>query len=239
MNETPSQRPWILHQTWSKLLFAHWPLPPSVLRPFIPAALDVDTFEGQAWIGVVPFYMSGIHFRGLPPFPTTGEFCELNVRTYVTLNGEHSGVWFFSLDAGSALVVLATRLGFHLPYFHAQMRMLTTPESIHYASYRTHRGAPEATFLGNYHPVSPVFHAEPDSLEHWLTERYALYTADRAGHIYRGDIEHPQWSLQTAELEIQTNIMTLASGITLPDVPPLLHYSERQEVKTWYLQRVR
>src|SRR5437870_602127 len=104
VSETPSNDPWILHQTWSKLLFAHWSLPPAVLRPLIPAALEVDTFDGAAWLGVVPFRMSGIHFRGLPAIPTTGEFCELNVRTYVKMDG-CSGVWFFSLDASSALAV--------------------------------------------------------------------------------------------------------------------------------------
>jgi uncharacterized protein YqjF (DUF2071 family) len=228
----------VLRQTWSKLLFAHWPLSPDALRPLIPSSLDIDTFDGQAWIGVVPFYMSGIQFRGLPPIPTTGEFCELNVRTYVKLDGK-PGVWFFSLDAGSALVVLGARQGFHLPYYHAQMRLKHEGDGIHYESWRTHQGAPPAEFSGDYHPVSPVFQSQPGTLEYWLTERYQLYSSDRAGHIYRGDVEHIQWPLQKAEAEIRQNTMASASGVTLPDTPPLLHYAERLDVKTWYLERVK
>lgn len=238
MSEIHSNRPWILHQTWSKLLFAHWPLAPDVLRPLIPAALEVDTFDGQAWVGVVPFYMSGIHFRGLPAIFTSGEFCELNVRTYV-VHGDKPGVWFLSLDAGSFLAVTGARQAFHLPYYQALMRLKAEGDSIQYVSERTHRNAAHAEFDGSYHPVSPVFESKDGSLEYWLTERYHLYSADRRGHIYRGDIEHGRWPLQTAEAEIRLNTMALASGISLPDTKPLLHYAERMEVKTWYLTPVR
>ncbi len=233
---TPNE-PWVLRQTWSKLLFAHWSLPLDVLRPLIPAALDIDTFDGQAWVGVVPFYMSGIRFRGLPTIPTTGEFCELNVRTYVTLNN-HPGVWFFSLDASSALAVFGARQAFHLPYFNARMTLDAQPQTITYTAQRTHRGVPPAEFSAVYQPISPVFTSTPDSLEFWLTERYHLYTADRRGRIYRGDIEHPRWPLQNAQADIRLNTMALAGGLTLPDTPPLLHYAEQMQVKTWLLQPV-
>jgi uncharacterized protein YqjF (DUF2071 family) len=232
-----NNRPWILHQTWSKLLFAHWALPPAALRPLIPAALDIDTFDGQAWVGVVPFYMSGIRFRALPTLPSAGEFCELNVRTYVTMNNQ-PGVWFFSLDASSALAVFGARQAFHLPYYNANMTLQAQEQTTTYNCHRTHRGAAQAEFSATYHPVSPVFQSQPDSLEFWLTERYHLYSADRRGGIYRGDIEHPRWPLQTAQADIRMNTMALAGGLTLPDTPPLLHYAERMQVKTWYLQKV-
>lgn len=224
-----------MQQTWSKLLFAHWPLKAEILRPLIPTAFTLDTFDNTAWIGVVPFYMSNVRFRGLPALPTTGAFCELNVRTYVLYQGA-PGVWFFSLDASSRLAVLGARLAFRLPYFHARMRLKVEGDSLAYHSQRIHRGAEPAAFAGRYQPVSPVFRSRPDTLEYWLTERYCLYASDRQGRIYRSDIEHLPWPLQTAEAELQSNTMTQAASIHLPGTQPLLHYAERVEVKAWYLR---
>lgn len=237
MTSNAPNRPWILHQTWSKLLFAHWPLPAAALHPLLPPGLQPDTFAGQAWLGVVPFYMSGIRFRGLPVIPTTGEFCELNVRTYVTHEG-HPGVWFFSLDAASALAVWGARTAFHLPYHHAEMRLDAQGDTLVYASHRKKVSTPPAEFKAHYRPTSPVFQSQPGSLEYWLTERYCLYAADRGGRIYRGNIEHRPWPLQKAEAEFHINAMAEAAGLTLPDTPPLLHYAEQITVRTWYLQRL-
>lgn len=227
-----SGRRWVMQQTWSKLLFAHWPVKAEILRPLIPGALTIDTFDNTAWLGVVPFYMSNVRFRGLPTFPSTGEFCELNVRTYV-LHGDVPGVWFFSLDAASWLAVMGARLAFHLPYYHARMQLKIEGESI---TYHSRRRAQEAVFAGRYRPVSPVFRSQAGTLEYWLTERYCLYASDRQGQIYRGDIEHLPWPLQSAEAELQTNSMPAAAGIQLPDSQPLLHYAERVDVKAWYLK---
>src|SRR5688500_15722341 len=116
--------PWIMTQTWSKLLFAHWPVPPEQIRPLLPPSVTLDTFDGQAWVGVVPFDIPNIRPRFLPPIPTMAHFLELNVRTYVTRDGK-PGVWFFSLDAASRLAVEGARLAFHLPYFNAQMSLKT------------------------------------------------------------------------------------------------------------------
>jgi uncharacterized protein len=229
-------RPWVMRQTWSKLLFAHWPLPPETLRPLIPPGLILDTFDGQAWMGVVPFYMSGVRFRFAPLIPSTNEFCELNLRTYVYTPGGQPGVWFFSLDAGSLLTVKGARAAFHLPYYHARMRLTTERDCITYTSERRAGGA--AAFEGRYQPNSPVFGAQPGTLEHWLTERYCLYAADRGGRLYRGDIQHHPWPLQTAEADLRLNTMVQAMGITLPDTPPLLHYAERVDVQAWFLQRI-
>ena len=107
-------------QRWHDLLFAHWRCPVSDLRALIPAALEIDTFDSTAWIGVIPFYMSGVRLRGAPPVPTAHAFEEMNVRTYVTLDGR-PGVWFFSLDAASSLAVIGARVGVSLPYFRAAM----------------------------------------------------------------------------------------------------------------------
>ena len=114
--------PWIMSQSWHDLLFAHWPIDASHLRPLIPAALEIDKFQGEAWIGVVPFRMSGVRLRATPALPTLSAFPELNVRTYVTHGGK-PGVWFFSLDAANAIAVSVARAWFHLPYFNARMTL--------------------------------------------------------------------------------------------------------------------
>lgn len=225
-------RQWAMRQTWSKLLFAHWPIRAEVLRPLIPSALTVDMFDNTAWLGVVPFYMSNVRFRGMPIFPTTGEFCELNVRTYV-LHQSVPGVWFFSLDAASWLAVMGAQAAFHLPYYHARMSLNSKGQEI---TYHSSRRAQTADFSAKYQPVSPVFHSQVGTLEYWLTERYGLYASDRQGRIYRGDIEHIPWPLQTAEAEFQINTMPQAAGLQLPDTQPLLHYAERVDIKAWYLK---
>lgn len=229
--------PWIMAQSWSQLLFAHWPVTVESLRPLIPANLQIDTFDGQAWVGVVPFYMSHVRARGLPLLPRTNAFCELNVRTYVTYN-DKPGVWFLSLDAGNRLAVLGARRAFHLPYYNADMSLQREGETVKYESVRSHRGAQPADFQATYKPVSPIFYSTPGTLVSWLTERYCLYAADKGGHLYRGEIHHAPWPLQDAQADIQVNTMAQAGGVSLPDTPPLLHYAERLDVLTWYLRRV-
>ena len=228
--------PWVMTQIWHELLFAHWPIAPSVLRPLIPSLLDMDTFEGEAWVGIVPFRMSYVRPRGIPPIDGLSKFPELNVRTYVTARGL-PGVYFFSLDAGNPIAVALARSIFHLPYFNARMRCECVDDGIRYVSNRTHRGVPKANFVASYRPTGPAFSAERGSLAHWLTERYCLYTAFR-NRLYRAGIHHRLWPLQTAELEMHRNTMALAHGIQLPDTQPLLHYSDYQEVLVWPLSRV-
>jgi uncharacterized protein len=225
-------------QIWHELLFAHWPLPPDVLRPLVPAALPLDTFEGQAWLGVVPFRMSYVRPRGVPPIPGISAFPELNVRTYVTLGGK-AGAYFFSLDAGNRLAVALARATYHLPYMRAQMRCARTGDIVTYASHRIHPGEPPAAFEATYRPTGPVFTTAPDSLDAWLTERYCLYAVTPAGHVYRGEIHHGPWPLQPAEAEIRVNTMASAAGIALPDIPPRLAYAHRQEVLIWPIHRIR
>lgn len=218
---------------WEDLLFAHWPVPVESLRPLIPAGLEIDRFESEAWLGVVPFRMEDTRLRGLPAVPGMASFPELNVRTYVTVGGK-PGVWFFSLDAASRLAVRTARTFFHLPYFDAHMTAPTGDDgTITYHSTRTHRGSPAAEFRSRYRPHSEFRPAPPAPLESWLVERYCLYSADRRGRIWRGEIHHPPWPLQRAEAEIETNTMASAHGVTLPDTPPLLHFARRLEVVAW------
>ena len=230
----PTQR-WTLAMQWHDLLFMHWPLSPEVLRPLIPAPLTLETFDGAAWIGVVPFMMRGVQPRGVPSLPWISAFPELNVRTYVTTGGK-PGVWFFSLDAANPLAVRAARYSFRLPYYDARMHCVRSGDRIDYRSDRTHRLAPPAGFAARYRPTGPISQSAPGSLEHWLTERYCLYAANRHGHAWRGEIHHRPWPLQPAEAEIELNTMTGQIRLALPDRPPLLHYVRRLDVVAWNLE---
>ena len=210
------------------MAFLHWPVSASSLREQIPAELELETFDGSAWIGVVPFRMSGVRLRRLPPLVRS--FPELNVRTYVRA-GDKPGVWFFSLDADNRLAVAVARVRYHLPYYHAAMSMTRTGREVRYTSKRTHRGAPAASFQACYEPTGPVATAADGSLEHFLVERYRLYTSHRKGVLHYADVEHRPWPLQSAEVELQENTMAEPLGIELEGAP-LAHYAERLEVRT-------
>lgn len=228
--------PWVMRMTWEDLLFAHWPVPAAALRPLVPQALELDFFDGSAWLGVVPFQMSGVRLRGLPPVPGTSAFPELNVRTYVTAEGK-PGVWFFSLDAASRIAVRAARAWYHLPYFDARMESLRNGDGITYLSRRTHRRAPPAEFIARYRAMGEIYRSTRGSLEHFLTERYCLYAGDttnaEGSRLWRGEIHHAPWPLQPAEAEITRNTMTAPLGLRLPDTPPLLHFARCLNVVAW------
>ena len=228
---------WIMAQSWHDLLFAHWRMPVEVLRSKIPSKLEIDTFQGAAWIAVVPFRMSGVRLRGTPSTPWLSAFPELNVRTYVVADGK-PGVWFFSLDAANPLAVKIARAWFHLPYFRARMRCEEKAGWINYKSERTHRGAAYGQLVGKYRPTSDTFVPKPGTLEHFLTERYCLYTMDSRGKIIQGEIHHAPWKLQIAEAEFTQNTMADADGFTLPEERPLLHFSRRQDVVVWQPTRI-
>lgn len=221
-----------MKQTWHDLLFAHWPLPAEQMRPLVPAQLVLDTFDGHCWVGVVPFHMSGIRGRALPPLPGLSRFPELNVRTYVTYGGR-PGVYFFSLDAANLPAVWAARTFYRLPYFHAAMSSKDLDGNIHYHSRRIHC---EAEFHGRYRPTTETRLRERGSIDHWLTERYCLYTTHH-NQVYRGEIHHQPWPLQDAEAEFGTNTIAAAAGISLPSAAPMLHFARRLEVLIWPLRR--
>ena len=192
-------RTWAMTMAWLDLLFAHWSFAPDDIRKLLPANLELDTFEGRAWVGVVPFRMTDVGPRGLNWVPGVSAFPELNVRTYVTRDGK-PGVWFFSLDATSKLAVRAARMGFSLPYYDATMRC----ESVDgWIEYRSERDDPAGVFAGRYRAVGPVYQSQPGTLESWLTERYCLYAANGDGELRRGEIHHPPWPLARAEAEIR------------------------------------
>jgi hypothetical protein len=243
-------RPFLMHQTWKNLLFAHWPVDPAQIK--LPPGLSLDLWEGQAWIGVVPFQMEGVKLRSGIGIPTATAFPELNLRTYATYNGR-PGVWFFSLDAGSALAVWGARRFFHLPYYKARFKVQTERDGVRYQMSRpggNFRGRREfstagscppeggAVFQGKYRPTGPAFQAQPGTLAHFLTARYCLYAADKAGGLYRGEIDHEPWTLNAATLDLQTNTVAQAAGITLTDRQPHLLFAKELKVQVWDLERL-
>ena len=224
-------QPWVMAQSWHDLLFAHWQVDAAALRSLLPSQLQIDTFDGNAWLAVVPFRMTGVRLRGIPALPWLSAFPELNVRTYVTCDGK-PGVWFFSLDAGNALAVAIARAWFHLPYFRARMVCRERESWIHYQSERMHRGAPAGSLDGRYRPISEVFSPQRGTLEYFLTERYCLYTTHGRGQIIRGEIHHSPWPLQRAEVELASNSMAESLNVALAS-RPLLHFARRQDVLVW------
>ena len=220
-------------QTWDTLLFAHWRVEPGLLQRAMPSQLPVDTFDGSAWLGVTPFVVRDLRLRGTPPVPGPSYFTELNVRTYVTLEGK-PGIYFFSLDAASSAAVSAARRAYRLPYHRARMQSRADGAWIEYRHSRTQRDGPPAEFNGRYRPTSEVFNARAGSLEAFLTERYCLYTLDERVVVQRGDIHHPPWPLQEAVAEIERNTMGEQIRVEL-ESEPLLHFAQRQDVLIWPL----
>ncbi len=233
----PPNGPWAISMRWHDLLFMHWPMPEGALRPLIPPALELDSFDGSAWLGVVPFRMTDVRPHFLPAISPLSNFPEINLRTYVTAQGK-PGIWFFSLDAHNPVAVRVARATYRLPYFDARMSCRTSSDEVHYESVRTHRRAPEAKFAGRYRPSGEVVRSEPGTLEDFLTERYCLYAADRSGRVVRGEIHHQIWPLQHAEAEIEVLNMTGQIGLSLPEVEPVLHFARYLEVVAWLPKRI-
>jgi len=210
-------RPWVLTMAWQDLLFLHWPVPAAWLQPHLPPGLELELFDGSAWLGVVPFRMAATRPRWLPPVPTTSHFPELNLRTYVRV-GDRPGVWFFSLDAASRLAVFGARISFGLPYFHARMATSRAGDWLEFTSERRDRRAPPATFAARWRALGEPAVAPRGSLEQWLVERYCLY-AWRRGRLVRGEIAHLPWRLSPADLELRQNDMTQLLGARLLGAP--------------------
>jgi uncharacterized protein len=225
--------PWVMHMRWHDLLFAHWPVEVSALRELIPRELEIDTYDGRAWIGIVPFRMDNVRLRGLPPLPMTGAFPEINVRTYVT-DGQRAGVWFLSLDAPSWLANAIARFWFKLNYRDAR---ISCDHEDEWVTFHSNRHDGQAEFRARYRPVGTPFHAGRATLERWLTDRYCLY-AGRGGQVYRGEIHHEPWLLQRAEAELHGNTMSSALGISLPGHDPHILFARRTETRVWWPRRL-
>jgi len=234
--------PVLLHQDWHHLLFLHWEVPPQELQKLVAPELTVDTFDGNAYVGLVPFTLTGVRPVLTPPLPWISSFHEINVRTYVHRNGRDPGIWFFSLDASSAIAVAAARAAYHLPYFHASMELIAstdTPPRIDFESRRDDpRGASPATSRIRYAPMDGIVrHAVPGTIEHFLVERYILYTTDDEHRLCRASVHHQPYPIQRADVLDCEETMIWAAGIKRPASAPLRHYAREVNVKVYPLER--
>lgn len=228
----------VMRQTWSRLLFLHWEVEPDCLRRLIPAPLELDLFEGRAFIGLVPFTMSGVRPVFAPAAPWLSKFHETNVRTYVHLAGRDPGVWFFSLDAANPVAVWLARRLFHLPYHHARMSLAERPDgTTRYASERIGPGPVPAECRIEGRPTGPPAPAAVGTLEHFLAERYLLYAASPK-RLFRGQVHHAAYPLQAAEcLDCEENLLA-AAGVERPSTGPIAHYARKVKVEIFPLTRV-
>ena len=228
--------PWVMTQRWNDLLFLHYEVPAEKLRALIPEALTLDTFQQGAWVSVTPFWINHLRPPGIPSLPWISQFAELNVRTYVTYDGK-PGVYFFSLDASHLSAVWGARMFYRLPYWHAAMKVKGRGgPRIEYRSQRTHGPCP-AELQASYGPVATAHRAYPDTIEHFLSERYCLYSVSRK-RLYRADIHHLPWELQAADVELERNTIAAPADIKLPPTPDLKYFSRSLKVLVWAPERL-
>lgn len=219
-----------MHQTWEKLLFLHWRYPPDLLRKHIPDGLELDVYDGSAWLGITPFTMRNVRPVFIPAIPGTSSTHELNVRSYVLRDGV-PGVWFFSLDAANSIAVAFARLGFSLPYFRASMSLTVDPDGA--VQFSSDRLSGEGRFEATWRPKGNRRQAEPGTLEFFLIERYWLYAVRRTS-IARTRIFHDPWTFEDAELSSMQSNLASADGLPEPHGEPILHaQAATLDVEVW------
>jgi uncharacterized protein len=216
---------WVLAQTLEHVLLAHWRVPAGPLRSHLPEGVELDELDGSAWLTVAGFAVSDLRARGLLPLPYVSRFRQLNVRTYVT-GDDRPGIWLFSCDATSRLVVEAARRLYGLPFFGARISLERMPNGFVLESVRDEQTA----FSGTFEPEDTLGPPRPGSREHFLTERYCVYV-ERGGKVQRADVHHRPWSLRAASAALDLNTMAPA-GLTL-EGEPAFHYARRQDMLVW------
>jgi uncharacterized protein len=219
--------PWAQAQTRRDVLFAHWPVPFAELARSLPPGLPLDTFDGEAWLGIVPFRLEHLRLRGLPPMPGLSSLLQLEVRTYVTLDGR-PGIWLCSLEASKPLLVEAAKRVHRLPAFRAHISARVDEGAVRFEAERD-----GLVFRARYAAAGGAFVAEPGTLDHFLCERYALYTAD-GGRLYRAELHHSPWRLQPAEA-------TLGEATFAPVAlagAPRLRFASAQDLLVWRLEEL-
>jgi len=217
------------YQRWDKLLFLHFEVSPEALRARIPSRLEVDTYDGRAFVSLTPFTVRGARVRGVPPLPGISGFHELNVRTYVR-NGEDRAVWFFSLDAASPPAAAIARATLRLPYCYARMNRSDSRGLFRYDSVRV-VPSPQATFSGSWSATGNPAPAEPGTLPYFLSERYVLFSRALGSKLFRMQVRHAPWPLQPAEDVRFAETLAQADGLPLLGSPVLAQYSKGVDVE--------
>lgn len=243
----PTRRPPgspVMYQRWAYLLFLHWEVPEAMLRPLIPPELTIDTFDGRAYVGLVPFTMTDVRPVGIPAVPGISNFHETNVRTYVHHRGKNPGVWFFSLDAAQRLAVKIAQWFFKLPYHFARMNLVSqggtaTPGVVSYTTERLWPGPLPGTCQVEYEvDAAPPRNATPGTLEHFLVERYILFTK-KDSRLKLGRVHHVHYPIQSARVRSLRENLIAAAGITRQDIPPpLVHYASEVQVDIYGLEAI-
>jgi uncharacterized protein YqjF (DUF2071 family) len=233
-----------MRQTWRDLLFLQWPVPQEALRPLVPSRLELDLYDGTAYVGLVAFTMTDVRPVDITAVRGISNFHETNVRTYVHHGGRDPGVWFFSLDAANALAVYLARTWFHLPYYHARMFLEheptagpSDPTPILYAGVRHRREPRPASYLIRAYPTGPIVPAQPGTLEHFLVERYLLYALSH-DELYQGQVHHQPYPLQSATVTVIEENLVMAAGLPRPAGFALDHFASGVDVKVYALQRL-
>ena len=235
LRQSPSSSA-IGHQRWSDLLFLHWKIDPRAIQATLPKGIFVDTFEGGAYLGIVPFFMERIRPAWLPPLPWISWFLELNVRTYVHDADGRPGVWFYSLDCNQPLAVVIARRCFHLPYFRARMNASYRDGTVHYECRRRAEAAPRGRYEWTPGPAAAT--AEPGSLAFFLVERYLLFAADGAGRLFTGRVHHAPYSLHTPEVAEFSTAPARQAGFDLVCEPASVLGAQTVDVSIFPLRRI-
>lgn len=221
-----------MRHRWATISFLHWPYPAEEIQSRLPDGLEVEPWDGQAWVGLVPFEMTV-----RPPVgPGAVRFPETNVRTYVVGPDGRPGVYFFSLDAASASAVTTARTTWQLPYFLARMAVAPTGDAVRYRSERRRPGPVGAGHDITVLPGGPIAH--PDEFTHYLTARFTLWNIV-AGAVMRTQAAHPPWNLQHAEVRDLREDLLAAAGLPSPVGEPRVHFSAGVDVRIGAPRRVR
>lgn len=224
------------YQRWLQALLLHWDVPPDALRQLVDPRLELDLFDGRAWVSLTPFTMRGARLRFLPHLPLLSDFHEMNLRTYVRAGGV-PGVRFLSLDAASTPAVAIARVVLGLPYHRARMARSAAEHAHEYRSVRLQPRGNPATFAASW-SVGPVVPDPPGSIERFLVERYALYTTI-ARRLFRVRVRHPPWVLREARIERLGQTVTHAAGVEVTERPTLAHFSDGVDVEVFPPELVR
>ena len=233
--------PAIAHQSWRQLLFIHWEVPVPMLRAVVPPELELDTWEGRAYVAVVPFWIFGTRGRFLPPIPGMASFYEVNVRTYVRTPSGEAGVWFFSLDASNLPAVIGARAGWRLPYFWSRADSWLSDEGVtHYHSERRAHGPRPARLDVEYRVGESIGSAKPGTIEHFFAERYLLFTQWNPVGMLADQVRHQPYPLHRAEIvELECETLANAAGLPGPSGPVHSLYSPGVDVDILALRRPR